>query len=174
MVEGEEDRVVSSITQSSEEVLTKALETVGNGESAHSSVKLPAYPGLLNLWQYAQDVREALVSSLHAVVRDCESMARNSTTEAVEKIGHAGEQFLPKDIDVPKRIFMPDAMFSHKHEGTVLAGLGVSLDIVSVRLTDLFDVPHHFSFVMGRFSHKSSPNESNYKSLTKHSLKLGL
>lgn len=174
MVEGEEDRVVSSITQSSEEVLTKALETVGNGESAHSSVKLPAYPGLLNLWQYAQDVREALLSSLHAVVRDCESMARNSTTQAVEKIGHAGEQFLPKDIDVPKRIFMPEAMFSHKHEGTVFAGLGVSLDIVNVRLTDLFDVPHHFSFVMGRFSPKSSPDESNDKALTTPSFTVGL
>lgn len=174
MVEGEEDRVVSSITQSSEEVLTKALETIGNGESAHSSVKLPAYPGLLNLWQYAQDVREALLSSLHAVVRDCESMARNSTTQAVEKIGHAGEQFLPKDIDVPKRIFMPEAMFSHKHEGTVFAGLGVSLDIVNVRLTDLFDVPHHFSFVMGRFSPKSSPDDSNDKALTTPSFTVGL
>lgn len=174
MVEGEEDRVVSTITQSTEEVLSKALETVGRGEAAHSSVKLPAYPGLLNLWQYAQDVREALLSSLHAVVRDCETKARASTTDAVEKIGHAGEQFLPKDIDVPKRIFMPEAMFSHRHENTVFAGLGVSLDLVNVRLTDLFDVPHHFSFIKGRFSSKSSTNESTEKALATPSFTMGL
>ena len=37
---------------------------------------------------------------------------------------------------------------------------------MNVRLTDLFDVPHHFSFVMGRFSPKSSPDESLDPALT--------
>ena len=149
IVENEEDKVVSSITQSTEEAISNALETVGQGQSAHASVKLPAYPGLLSLWQYAQDTREALLKSLQAAVNECESKARDFTADAVNRVTHTGEQFLPKDMELPKRVFVPEAMFTKRHENTAFAGLGVSLDIVSVRLTDLFDVPYRFFLVMG-------------------------
>lgn len=155
MVESEEDRVVSSITQSTEAAISNALEAIGKGRSAHPSVELPAYPGVWNLWQYAHDVREAMLSSLYAAVQECESAARSSTTEAVHKITQSGEQYLPKDVDVPKRVFVPEAMFSRKQDSTMFTGLGVSLDVVNVRLTDLFDVPYHFSVVMGRYTKRS-------------------
>ena len=173
IVENEEDKVVSSITQSTEEAISNALETVGQGQSAHASVKLPAYPGLLSLWQYVQDTREALLKSLQAAVNECESKARDSTADAVNRVTHTGEQFLPKDMELPKRVFVPEAMFTKRHENTAFAGLGVSLDIVSVRLTDLFDVPYHFSLVMGGERAKVS-SESEEKAVSAPSFTIGL
>lgn len=173
IVENEEDKVVSFITQSTEEAISNALETVGQGQSAHASVKLPAYPGLLNLWQYAQDTREALLKSLQAAVNECESKARDFTADAVNRVTHTGEQFLPKDMELPKRVFVPEAMFTKRHENTAFAGLGVSLDIVSVRLTDLFDVPYHFSLVMGGERAKVS-SESEEKAVSAPSFTIGL
>lgn len=173
IVENEEDKVVSSITQSTEEAISNALETVGQGQSAHASVKLPAYPGLLSLWQYAQDTREALLKSLQAAVNECESKARDFTADAVNRVTHTGEQFLPKDMELPKRVFVPEAMFTKRHENTAFAGLGVSLDIVSVRLTDLFDVPYHFSLVMGGERAKVS-SESEEKAVSAPSFTIGL
>lgn len=173
IVENEEDKVVSSITQSTEEAISNALETVGQGQSAHASVKLPAYPGLLSLWQYAQDTREALLKSLQAAVNECESKARDFTADAVNRVTHTGEQFLPKDMELPKRVFVPEAMFTKRHENTAFAGLGVSLDIVSVRLTDLFDVPYHFSLVMGGERAKVL-SESEEKAVSAPSFTIGL
>ena len=173
IVENEEDKVVSSITQSTEEAISNALETVGQGQSAHASVKLPAYPGLLSLWQYVQDTREALLKSLQAAVNECESKARDFTADAVNRVTHTGEQFLPKDMELPKRVFVPEAMFTKRHENTAFAGLGVSLDIVSVRLTDLFDVPYHFSLVMGGERAKVS-SESEEKAVSAPSFTIGL
>lgn len=174
LVEGEEDKVVSAVAQSTEEAVALALETIGRGESAHASVTLPAYPGLFSLWQYAQDVRHALLESVQAAVTECETLARNATTEAVTKISQTGESFLPKDVDVPKRVFVPEAMFAKKPENTMFTGLGVSTDAVAVRLTDLFDVPHHFTVLIGANESKKTPeNDADSQALVP-SMTIGL
>lgn len=159
LVEGEEDKLVSSITQSTEETLMNALDTIGRGESAHASVSLPSYPGLFSLWQYAQDVRSALLASLQAAVTQCESQARGATTDAVAHITKAGEAFLPAGTDLPKRVFMPEAMFSKKPGTTALAGLGVNVDVVQVRVSDLFDLQHHVDLVIGATERRSKAAE---------------
>lgn len=146
LVESEEDRVVSHVTESTESAVADALETIGRGESADVSIALPNYPGLFKLWDYAHDVRYALLSSLQSVVSQCEESARTATTEAVSRIAAVGDAHLPSDVEVPKRVFVPEAMFAKK-SSTNFVGLGVSLDIVSVRVSDLFDVQHHLSFI---------------------------
>ncbi|WFC98077.1 mitofusin [Malassezia yamatoensis] len=144
-VESEEDHVVSKAGEQTQASVSDALDKVGRGESAHASIALPAYPGLFQLWDYASDVRAAFVASLQAVVNECEDSARNMTTDAVSRISSTGQEFLPKDIEVPQRVFVPEAMFAKK--STHLAGLGVSLDIVAVRISDMFDIEHHLSFL---------------------------
>lgn len=172
LVEGEEDKLVSSITQSTEETLVRALDTIGRGESAHASVALPTYPGLFRLWQYAQDVRSALLASLQAAVTECEGEARGATTDAVAHITQAGEAFLPPGTELPKRVFVPEAMFSKKPGMTALAGLGVNIEVVQVRMSDLFDIQHHVDMVIGATERHSKATEE--RSLASPSFTLGL
>ena len=146
LVEHEEDRVVSQVTESTEATVAAALDKIGAGESAHASVALPAYPGLFQLWDYARDVRAALLASLQSVVAECEASARTATTDAVAQIASVGDAHLPANAEVPRRVFVPEAMFAKK-PSTNFAGLGVSVDIVAVRISDLFDVEHHLSFL---------------------------
>lgn len=173
LVEGEEDKLVSSITHRTEETLMRALDTIGRGESAHASVELPTYPGLFRLWNYAQDVRSALLASLQAAVTECESQARSATTAAVTQITQAGEAFLPPHTDLPKRVFVPEAMFSKKPGMTALAGLGVNLEVVQVRMSDLFDIQHHIDMVIGLTESKGKSPESE-RTLTSPGFTFGL
>lgn len=159
VVEGEEDTVVSRVAQSTEDRVAAALDAIRSGASAHSSVALPPYPGLWNVWQYAQDVRVALLASLQAAVTECETEARDATAAAVAQIAAAGEELLPKDAEVPRRQFVPSAMFARKPGSSALAGLGVNAELVAVRLTDLFDAPYHMT-VMMRSHAKKDHSES--------------
>ncbi|WFD42161.1 mitofusin [Malassezia psittaci] len=163
-VESEEDHVVSKAGEQTEASVSDALDKVGRGESAHASIALPAYPGLFKLWDYASDVRAAFVASLQAVVNECEDSARNMTTDAVSRISRTGQDFLPKDIEVPKRVFVPEAMFAKK--STHLAGLGVSLDIVAVRISDMFDIEHHLSFLTQDTSNNNEKESSLVSSMS--------
>ena len=160
MVESEEDRVVGQVAEHTETHVATALDKVGRGLSAHESVSLPAYPGLWNVWEYAQDVRNALLTSVEAAVEECEESARKITTAAVNQIGAAGSEHLPSDVKVPQRVFMPEAMFAKK-SSTHFAGLGVSVDIVAVRISDLFDVQHHLSFLTAPREGKSEKEETS-------------
>jgi len=171
LVESEEERVVNRSLDQTEAAMTAALDKIGRGESAHPSVALPAYPGLLRLWDYAQDVRYALADSLRAAVHDAEDAARDATTAAVKHIRELGDKHLSQEkTQQPKRVFVPEAMFSRERSaaapGTMnFTGLGVSVDIVSVRLTDLFDVKHHFSVIVGHASRKDAKESEDERAL---------
>lgn len=158
MVETEEDRVVSRAMEDTEKALSEALNKVGCGEPAHESVSLPAYPGVLNLWKYAQDVRYVLSASLVAAVTECECAARTATTAAVEHISKAGSSLMPYEVKQSQRVFVPEAMFSRR-ESTAFAGLGVNPDVVAVRLSDLFDVAHQVSVIVGSSSKKTDEED---------------
>ncbi|WFC94083.1 mitofusin [Malassezia brasiliensis] len=145
-VESEEERVVTHVGETTEARVAEALEKIGRGESASAEVSLPVYPGVLGLWEYARDVRAAFLASLQAVVGECEASARQLTTDAVAHIAETGDAHLPRDIEVPQRVFVPEAMFA-KRPTTHLAGLGVRVDLVAVRISDLFDVEHHLTFL---------------------------
>ncbi|WFD29718.1 mitofusin [Malassezia sp. CBS 17886] len=173
-VEGEEDRVVSQMLATSESTVADALAKVGRGESAHASVALPAYPGLFRLWEYAEDVRSAMLASLQAAVHGCEENAREATTAAVHDIGKLSDTYVPKEPEHTQRVFVPEAMFAKRDGPTVaLAGLGVSVDIVAVRVSDLFDVHHHLALVTGTGRKPDAKEASDETSLVP-SLSLGL
>lgn len=90
VVEGEEDEAVTSVMQQASRKLQTAVDLIGNGKSAVSTVSLPAYPGLFSVWEYAQDVRHALTTSLEMAMRTVEDSARGTTSTAVDRVQQLG------------------------------------------------------------------------------------
>ena len=158
----EEDGASRSFTRG-KEILNDAVERVGQGQPGVGAVSLPVYPGLFGIWEYASEVRRALLASLDSAVKLAENEARLITTESVSKIAALGDKHLPAGVERSRRVFMPEAMFSfykdkkgnrrsRQPSGTVVAGglygLGLGLaqrpDMLDTSFFDLFDVQHQF------------------------------
>ena len=146
------------------ELLTTALDKVGKGEVSDSSIALPAYPGLLGIWDYTRDVKRALLASLDMTVKLAEDETRIITTTSVNKVGEMAETYLPEGVERSRRVFMPQAMFSPRpgkkanrrsgsYHGTLVAsgthGLGLGLaqrqNMLDVSFFDIFDAQHCIS-----------------------------
>ena len=153
-------------------VLSDALEWVGQGKLGVEKpfMPMPSYPGLLRIFDYARDVRKALLASLDAAVMLAEDEARLVAARGVQGIKDLGEEHLPKGVERSRRVFMPEAMFSamrrgakglknrrssssHGHIGGAIVagglnGLGIGLvqrpDLTETTFFDLFDVNHQF------------------------------
>ena len=164
-LESVEENGASRTRMRTKELLTDAVERVGQGKLGvdSPSMLLPSYPGLLGIWDYAREVRRALLSSLDVAVKLAEDEARVVTTEAVNKISQLGDTHLPEGVERSRRVFMPEAMFSSRADKksnrrskqasrTVVAGglygLGIGLaqrpDMLETTFFDLFDVHHQF------------------------------
>ncbi|KAH7913962.1 hypothetical protein BJ138DRAFT_1001120 [Hygrophoropsis aurantiaca] len=166
-----EEEGAEKTSRRTKEVLSAAVERVGQGLLGidHPSISMPSYPGLLRVWDYARDVRRALLVSLDAAVRLAEDEARNTTSSGVKKIGELGDEHLPEGVERSRRVFMPEAMFAGRPGrkgvprrrsstgGAVVAGgihnLGIGLaqrgDMLETSFPDLFDVQHYFSMHFG-------------------------
>jgi mitofusin len=153
-------------------ILNNALERVGRGQLGveKSFTSMPSYPGLLHIFNYARDVRKALLASLDAAVMLAEDEARLITTRGVQSIKDLGEGHLPVGVERSRRVFMPEAMFSAMRKGAKgiknrrsstshsqiggaivaggMSGLGLGLaqrpDLMETTFFDLFDVNHQF------------------------------
>ena len=135
--------------------LTEALENVARGTP---SVKLPTYPGLLGIWEWAGEVRRTMLSSLDLAVKLVEDDARVITTNGVHRIGKIGEEHLPEDVAKSKRVFIPEAMFSarnsksaRRRSNNTVAGVGIGLsqrpDLLNTTFLDIYDFHHQFAVV---------------------------
>ena len=170
-------------------VLNDALERVGQGKLGveKSLGPMPSYPGLLRIFDYARDVRRALLASLDAAVMLAEDEARLVTTRGVQNIKDLGEEHLPVGVERSRRVFMPEAMFSamrrgvkgpknrrssHSHIGGAIVaggmnGLGIGLaqrpDLMETTFYDLFDVNHQF---IVHFGDGKSEEESSTTALS--------
>ncbi|KAJ1020351.1 hypothetical protein NDA18_005947 [Ustilago nuda] len=150
VVEGEEDEAVTGVMQEAQRKLTWAIELIGNGKPAVDTVALPAYPGLFNIWEYAQEVRHALTSSLELALRSVEETARGTASQAVDRVQKLGLAHLPdNEAEKRQRIFNPDVMFAKRRAMPGLIGLGLSAEVVEVQVSDFFDAYHHFTIVTG-------------------------
>ena len=136
--------------------LTQALDNVARGTSA---VRLPTYPGLLGIWKWASEIRHRMLLSLDLAVKLTENDARVITSAGVNRIGQIGEEHLPEDVSKPKRVFIPEAMFStrssklakRKSFNNAIAGIGIGLaqrpDLLNTTFLDIYDIHHQFSVV---------------------------
>jgi mitofusin 2 len=165
-LEAVEEQGARSASSRTQRILTDALDRIGQGLPAvqFSSTHMPPYPGLLNLWDYARDVRKALLTSIDAAVKLAEDEARIITTGGVQQVLALGEEHLPTGVERCRRVFMPEAMFSTRRtrdgkrkNSTVVAGgtlgLGIGLatrpEMMQPTVFDLLDVPHHFWVYLG-------------------------
>jgi mitofusin len=196
-----EEEGTSAVTADKARVrLEKALENVGKGEIAvvssdlavsskpRSIPSLPPYPGILGIWDYAHDVRQALLASLDLAVKLAEDDARIVTSAGVVRIADLGEKHLPAGVERSKRVFMPAAMFSPRQRGKKgnavvaggVSGLGIGLaqrpDLLEVSFYDVFDIQHYFAVNFGLGSDSKeleSGEESGTSALSVISLGVG-
>jgi len=164
--------------------LSEALDQVEEGKS---TVQLPTYPGVLGVWEWAGEVRRALLASLVQAVKAAEDDARLLTTDGVNQISQVGDHHLPEGIERSRRVFMPEAMFSIRRNGrdgrrrtpTIVAGgiqgLGIGLtrhpDFVETSFFDILDLHYHFWAHFG--DEKYEEKESSPTALSVVSVGLG-
>lgn len=168
-LEAVEEQGARSASGKTKQMLTRALDRIAKGLPGveSSSMPMPSYPGILNIWDYARDVRRALLASLDMAVKDAENEARIIATAGVRQVLAIGEDHLPAGVERSRRVFMPEAMFStHRmHNGKrkirrdsiVVAGgthgLGIGLatrpELIQPTFFDILDVPHHFWVYFG-------------------------
>jgi mitofusin len=164
-----EEQGASRTRMRTKEVLTNAIDRVGQGKLGvdEPAISMPAYPGLLGLWEYAKDVRKALLASLDKAVVIAEDEARVTTTAGVNQVSRLADEHLPEGVERSRRVFMPEAMFSLRTGkksgrsknrrsssagGAIVAGgihgLGIGLaqrpDLLETSFLDLFDAHHQF------------------------------
>ena len=150
-----EERGTRTAISKAKAKLTEALEDVARGTP---SVKLPTYPGVLGIWEWAGEVRRAMLSSLDLAVKFAEDDARVITTSGVHRIGQLGEEHLPEDVAKPKRVFIPEAMFSargsrfvrKKSSTNAVTGVGIGLSQrpdLNTTFLDIYDFHHQFAVV---------------------------
>ena len=163
-LEAVEEQGARSASSKTQRMLTDALDRIGQGLPGVvlSSVQMPSYPGLLNLWDYARDVRKALITSLDMAVKLAEDESRVITSAGVQEVLTFGEEYLPEGVERSRRVFMPEAMFSTRRTrdgkrrvrsnsavvagGTVGLGIGLATrqEMLQPTFLDLLDAPHHF------------------------------
>jgi mitofusin len=161
-IESIEDNGAKKAATWARHAIEDGLARVSQGELADSAMELPAYPGLLKVWDYAKEVRLVMLESVDAVIRACEDEARNITSAGVDAINQLGETHLPAGTERNHRVFMPEAMFrpiagrrarrmstsSAPAAALGTTGLGLALarraDLLETTALDIFDAPYVF------------------------------
>jgi mitofusin len=159
-LENVEDEGASKAHIRTRDRLNTALDKVGAGVVADESVEMPEWPGLLNVLDYAKDVKKALLASLDVSVKLAEDEARDLTSAGVDRIGAMGETYLPEGVERSRKIFVPAAMFSprvakkaKRSSGMLVAsgihGLGIGLsqrpEMLDISFLDILDVQHRLA-----------------------------
>ena len=73
-----------------------------------------AYPGLLSAFDYAEDLKEAILSQISTSVTNCEEHARRKTSEGVSSIKQLG--LLHLGDEYTDLSFRPEVMFKRKRD----------------------------------------------------------
>jgi mitofusin len=92
---------------------TRSTLTSSIVQAADEDLGIP-YPGFLGAFQYAEDIKEAMLSQIQASVADCEEHARRQTVEGVSSIKqlgllHLGDEY--SDLN-----FRSDVMFRRRKD----------------------------------------------------------
>jgi mitofusin len=192
-LEAVEEQSARSASGETKRMLTHALDRIAEGRPGgdSSSIQMPSYPGILNIWDYARDVRSALLAGLDMAVKDAENEARDIATAGVKQVFAIGEDHLPAGVERSHRVFMPEAMFSThrmrngkrkiRQDSIVVAGgtlgLGIGLaarpELIQPTFFDLLDVPHHFRVYFGD-GKEISEDESGPSALSIMSVGIGV
>lgn len=145
-LDAEEDRLSAQVLAVAKQQLDAAVAGLIMGPK-----RLPPYPGLLGVWDYARDVRKALIRSLDHAVASLEDDTKRLTVVGVRNVAQLGDTYLPSDVERSRRVFNPDAMFAStspklsRRKSVTPLGLGLASrpELVQVNISDLFDLHHY-------------------------------
>ncbi|KAK1827941.1 hypothetical protein QBC39DRAFT_385478 [Podospora conica] len=126
------EQIDQTIEKTCQDIYDHSRSTINAAidQAGESNLGIP-YPGLFGAFQYADDLKEAMLSHIAASVTDCEAYAKERTVAGVERIKYMGVQRLGQEYEDLK--FRSDVMFTRKRD--VLAR---QVD-VSTELLDFID-----------------------------------
>ncbi|GAB1320324.1 mitofusin [Madurella fahalii] len=107
------EKIDQTIEETCKDVYDYSRSTI-NSAIAHvgdNNLGIP-YPGLFSAFQYADDLKEAMLSQIAASVVKCEEYARNTTVSGVNMIKQLGILHLGNEYE--NLNFKPDVMFQTK------------------------------------------------------------
>ncbi|KAM0561483.1 hypothetical protein ACHAPJ_003366 [Fusarium lateritium] len=109
------EHVDANVEETCKDIYDHTRNTLNSAilHSASENYDVP-YPGILNAFQYAEDLKEAMLSRIADSVSTCEDYARNKTVRgvnAIKQLGilHVGDEF--QNLQ-----FRPDVMFRRKRD----------------------------------------------------------
>ncbi|RAO69656.1 uncharacterized protein BHQ10_005668 [Talaromyces amestolkiae] len=129
------DQVENTIEKSCEDVYNYTRQNLNNtiDKVAYTDLGVE-YPGLLSAFQYAEDLKVAMLDQVSAAVLECENYARVKTTHGVSYIQQLGLLHVGED-KFPPMSFRPENMFQKRRHA-----LARQID-TQVELWDFFDIP---------------------------------
>ncbi|KAI2626453.1 hypothetical protein GGR54DRAFT_628916 [Hypoxylon sp. NC1633] len=109
------DKVDQTIEETCKEIYdhTRTSLTSMISHAGESNFGVP-YPGLFNAFQYAEELKEAMLSQISASVTSCEEHARTKTVGGVNAIKQLGVQHLGDEYH--DLSFRPDVMFRRRRD----------------------------------------------------------
>lgn len=158
----EEEQVGDEVRQVVHQGIDTALVRIAKGKLASPTARytMPSYPGLLGVWDYAQEVRRVMLKSLEHAVYTLEEETKRITARHVANVIEAGDAHLPADVERSARVFNPDAMFQAKQLIASRVGLGARTDLVHVSISDILDLHHHVTAVKSVFVSTKAEEEN--------------
>ena len=178
----EEEAVGGSVASVVRDKLTEAMAAVGSGQTAVGThVSLPPYPGFLGVWDYAIEVRKALLRSIEATVVQLEDETRKITSNSIGTVSELGDRHLPSDVERSKRIFNPQAMFAGngassgsktmlKRSTSQINAVGLNLvgrsELATVSLADVFDLNHYVLAAKSTLTGGKTSDDGSHGELT--------
>jgi mitofusin len=109
------DDIDHTIEDTCKEIYNRTRQTLTStiADAASADLGVP-YPGLFNAFQYADDIKEAILSQISASVADCEEHARTKTIQGVNSIKQLG--ILHLGDEYTELSFRSDIMFRRKRD----------------------------------------------------------
>ena len=120
------ERTCSDIYNHTRETLNSTIHRVADADLGVT------YPGILSAFQYAEDIKAAMLDEISSSVTLCEEDARSKTADGVNSIDSLGVLHLGDEYEVQK--FRKDVMFTRKRHM-----LARQVD-TQVEIWDFFDV----------------------------------
>ncbi|PWY63876.1 transmembrane GTPase Fzo1 [Aspergillus heteromorphus CBS 117.55] len=129
------DKVEKLVDESCDDVYNHTRSTLGETIARVSEADLGVeYPGLFSAFQYAEDLKVAMLEQIAASVTDCEDYARDKTVQGVGFIQNIGLLHVGEDKFAPLN-FRADMMFRRGRRHTFARQVDTE-----VELWDFFDI----------------------------------
>ncbi|KEF53467.1 mitofusin [Exophiala aquamarina CBS 119918] len=125
-LEKDMDSTATDVYNHTRSTLSSTIANVGSGDLGVE------YPGLLSAFQYAEDLRIAMLDQISAAVTQCEAYGRSQTVKSVDMVKSLG--LLHVGDTYENLTFQADRMFQRRRDALVRT---VDTD---VELWDFFDV----------------------------------